>query len=71
MSKGNGRHNKSGEGNSMDKFNGTCNGVTNENKSNNQSEYGLKHKSPNSNDNKLGAYNTNSYLNSTDKFKNK
>lgn len=67
MSKGNGRRRKTSEGNGMDKFNGTCNGITNENKSQNQMDYGIKHNNPNSNDNKLGAYNTNSFLNSTDK----
>lgn len=71
MSKGNGRHNKSGEGNGMDKFNGTCNGITNSNKSQDKMDYSIKHNSPNSNANKLGAYNTNSFLSSKDKLKNK
>lgn len=72
MSKGNGRRRKTSEGNGMDKFNGTCNGITNSNKPQDQMDYGIKHNNPNSNDNKLGAYNTNSFLNkSLDEFKNK
>jgi hypothetical protein len=39
MSKGNGRHNKNNMGNGMDKFRGSCNGITSEIKNPDLSDY--------------------------------
>ncbi|NLB33643.1 MAG: hypothetical protein GX818_07775 [Tissierellia bacterium] len=39
MSKGNGRHNKNGMGNGMDKFNGSCNGISSNTQSQDPFDY--------------------------------
>lgn len=76
MSKGNGRSSREGKGNGMDKFNGTCNGVSSNtlnplSQSENLDDYSNQSK-PNSLDSKAGNF---KYTNPTNKsikeFKNK
>jgi len=76
MSKGNGRRSSDGSGNGMDKFNGTCNGISSDtlyplNKTDQPDDYSNQSK-PNSLDSKAGNF---KYTNPTNKsikeFKNK
>lgn len=61
MSKGNGRKSNKGQGNDMDKFNGSCNGITNESKELYPNTYPRK---PSALDSKAGNF---KYTSSTNK----
>lgn len=69
MSKGNGRKSNTGKGNGMDKFDGSCNGITND--SNKIEPYSYPNK-PSALDSKAGNFKYNNPTNKDIKeFKNK
>jgi hypothetical protein len=73
LSKGNGRRNSNGKGNGMDKFHGTCNGVTSSTNSQVESADYSNQSKANSIDTKASnfQYNKNQSNSSIKAFKNK